>query len=447
VTRLRAAGLSILAPPFRVASYLFLIAAGEAQAQQAGGQHQHAEPGSGGQTLCLTCPSARESSGTSWQPDATPGHRHEMTFGRWQLRTHGQIALVRVSERGPRGDRAAFAPNHLALGASTRAWGGVVGVQSMWSIEPMMGPRGYPLLTQVGETSDGITPLIDRQHPHDLPMELAVTYARPIGSDRAFYLYVAAAGAPALGPPPFMHRASAVRLPTAPVTHHWFDSTHITFGVVTAGLVTSPRVKLEASAFRGREPDEQRWGLEAPRLDSFAARLSINPAPSLAVQVSAGVLNDAEQIHPDADVGRLTASAMYARQWTRVGVDATLAWGRNSRTTSLIPVPGGFFEFPGAVSQAVLAEATVRLASRHAAVGRVERARKDELFQIDDPRHNFLYPVTRATAGYVLDVVRQRRLTAAAGVAASWTRVSSDIRAEYGGPPVSGMVFLELRAH
>jgi hypothetical protein len=316
----------------------------------------------------------------------------------------------------------------------------------MWSLEPWMGPRGYPLLTQTGETADGVTPLVDRQHPHDFPMELAATYSRAVAADRAIYFYAAAAGAPALGPPPFMHRPSGSSLPVSPITHHWFDSTHITYGVLTAGFIPSRIAKLEASAFRGREPDEHRWGLEAPRLDSFSARLSVNPVRSVALQLSVGALNEPEQLHPEADVGRITASAMYARQWSRVNLDATLAWGRNRRTTSFIPVPGGVFLFPGAISHAVLAEATARVWSRHAFIGRVEYAQKDELFPIEDPRHNILYPITRTSAGYVLDIASVRALTFAAGAAASWVSVREDIQAEYGGPPVSPMFFLGVRS-
>jgi hypothetical protein len=58
-----------------------------------------------------------------------------------------------------------------------------------------------------------------------------------------------------------MHRASIMDSPEAPITHHWLDSTHITFGVVTAGVVVGDW-KLEASRFRGREPDESRFDIE-----------------------------------------------------------------------------------------------------------------------------------------------------------------------------------------
>src|SRR5687768_4862072 len=146
----------------------------------------------------------------------------------------------------------------------------------MVSLEPAtIGKRGYPLIGQTGETADGETPLIDRQHPHDLFMELAASYSLTLGPKSSAFLYAALPGEPALGPPAFMHRASGAELPESPLSHHWLDATHITFGVMTAGVVWD-RLKLEASAFRGQEPDEDRWDIEKPRLDSWSGRLTFN---------------------------------------------------------------------------------------------------------------------------------------------------------------------------
>ncbi|MCH3755866.1 hypothetical protein LZC13_09605, partial [Campylobacter coli] len=103
-----------------------------------------------------------------------------------------------------------------------------------------------------------------------------------IGGDATAFVYAAPVGEPALGPSAFMHRASARYLPMAPITHHWFDSTHITYGVVTAGYA-GPRLQIEASAFRGREPDEHRWDIETPRLDSWSVRGTWTPSPFWAV--------------------------------------------------------------------------------------------------------------------------------------------------------------------
>ena len=97
-----------------------------------------------------------------------------------------------------------------------------------------------------------------------------------ITTNVAWSLYLAPSGEPALGPVAFMHRTSAMDIPTAGLTHHWQDATHISFGVVTAGLFTR-RVKLEGSFFNGREPDEHRWNFDPIRLDSWSGRLTVNP--------------------------------------------------------------------------------------------------------------------------------------------------------------------------
>jgi hypothetical protein len=52
---------------------------------------------------------------------------------------------------------------------------GTLNLRAMLSPDPFMGKRGYPLLLAAGETADGTTHLVDRQHPHDLFMELSAS--------------------------------------------------------------------------------------------------------------------------------------------------------------------------------------------------------------------------------------------------------------------------------
>ena len=139
---------------------------------------------------------------------------------------------------------------------------------------------------------------------------------RRLGDGRSAFLYAGLPGEPAFGPPAFMHRPAAMMSPEAPITHHWLDSTHITFGVVTAGWVQG-RWKLEASQFTGREPDEDRYDIERPRMDSTALRASWNPGDEL---VAAGVLGRRREPRAaragggrGADVGE---RALRARRWT-----------------------------------------------------------------------------------------------------------------------------------
>ena len=116
------------------------------------------------------------------------------------------------------------------------------------SISPQPTPRELDLLLATGETADGVTHLVDRQHPHDLFMELSASYSFAHGEDETFFLYGGLPGEPALGPPAFLHRFSGMDNPEAPISHHWLDSTHITYGVVTAGFVYRGW-KLEGSIF------------------------------------------------------------------------------------------------------------------------------------------------------------------------------------------------------
>jgi len=275
-------------------------------------------------------PMQREASGTSWQPDNSAHDGLMKTSGSWTLMAHGVLNLVADHQSGPRGDDKVFAAGML-MGMAQRPLGnGTLQLKAMVSPDPLMGPRGYPLLLASGETANGLDRLTDRQHPHDFFMELSASASQNLGPGSSAFLYAALPGEPAFGPPAFQHREAIADSPEAPITHHWLDSTHISFGVVTAGL-TVGRAKLEVSRFNGREPDQHRWNIETGPLDSTAVRLSWNPTNSLALQGSWGHFVDPEQLEPGVDQKRLSASALYAREiapgWKLAG---TLAWGRKT---------------------------------------------------------------------------------------------------------------------
>jgi hypothetical protein len=150
------------------------------------------------------------------------------------------------------------------------------GFRAMVSLDPIIEQGyGYPLLFQSGEEFRS-EPMHDRQHPHDLVSELAVTFSHKLQRQPLSLSLCRLSGEPALGPPMYLHRVSGMNIPDAPIGHHWQDATHITFGVVTAGY-SFGEAKIEASAFNGREPDSNRWNFDKPRLNSFSARFSVNP--------------------------------------------------------------------------------------------------------------------------------------------------------------------------
>jgi hypothetical protein len=269
----------------------------------------------------------REASGTSWQPDAVPHDGFMDDLDGWSLMGHALLDAVYDSQSGPRGDTQWFASGWL-MGMARRDFdaGDTLNLRLMLSPEPFMGDSGYPLLLASGETANGKTPLIDRQHPHDLVMEMSASFSHALSQSDSVFIYGGYPGEPALGPPAFPHRASALDIPEAPITHHWLDSTHITFGVATLGYVHDGW-KLEVSQFTGREPDQQRFDFDQARFDSTSARLSWNPSENWSLQASWGYLKSPEQLTPLINETRLTASAQYFVPLGDGSLAATLAWG------------------------------------------------------------------------------------------------------------------------
>src|SRR6266702_3992338 len=314
----------------------------------------------------LGIPEARIGSGTSWLPDASPMHAAQVVLAAWTLMLHGVGFLQSDRQGGSRGSNQIGLVNWEMAAATRPLGGGQLQLRGMLSAEPWtIGSRGYPLLVQSGESYQG-APLHDRQHTHDLLMELAALYERPVAQHLGLSLYLAPVGEPAVGPVAFPHRPSAADDPLAPISHHWQDGTHITFGVVTAGVFTRS-VKLEASWFNGREPDENRTNLDyaGRRLDSYSARLTVNPDPRWSVSAWYGYLKSPEVLHPDESLHRYGVAALTTQALGRRGQWATaLILGAND--------PVGL----GGPSSSVVLESTLELGETNALFGRAEYVRK-----------------------------------------------------------------------
>jgi len=230
---------------------------------------------------------------------------------------------------GLRGDTDVGSQNWVMGMAHRRAGAGTLTLTGMMSLEPItVGGRGYAEIFQTGEAYQGLA-VTDRQHPHDLFGRLSAGWRVPIGRT-ALSLVAAPVGEAALGPVAFMHRASAADNPAAPLSHHVFDSTHIAHAVLLARVDRGP-VSVEASAFRGREPDEHRFDLDLGAPDSWSARLWIRPAEGFTLQLSHGRLNEPEQLEP-GDQQRTSASASWTRRNDRGFLAVTAAVGRVRRT-------------------------------------------------------------------------------------------------------------------
>jgi hypothetical protein len=376
-------------------------------------------------------PHTRESSGTSWQPESSPVEGAHFFKNDWNMMLHGYVFGIYDHQGGKRGDDKVFSTSMLMFMAERELSIGRLGYRSMYSLDPLMGKRGYPLLFQTGETYDGIHPLIDRQHPHDFFMEEAITYSLSLSDKSSLYGYFALPGEPALGPPAFMHRFSAMDNPEAPLGHHWLDSTHITFGVITLGYVFD-KFKIEASTFKGREPNENRWEMESPKLDSYSARLSFNPNNDLSFQVSYGYLDSPEQLEPNVDVRRITASAIYNKIFKDGNWQTTFAWGRNDKN-------------PGLDTNAFLLESAVKFMKDHTIFSRFEYVEKDELFEEGDPLAGKSYDVKKFSVGYVYDFLHWQGIDAGIGGTFDMYFVSDTLKEFYSRNPKSFMVFMRVK--
>jgi hypothetical protein len=372
----------------------------------------------------------RDASGTSWQPDSAPMEGVQDDLWGWSMMVHGYIYGVDDHQGGPRGGDKTFSESMLMAMAQNNLGRGTLTLRSMFSLDPFMGKGGYPLLLQTGETANGVTPLINRQHPHNFFMELAGIYSVPIQGDLSAFGYFGYPGEPALGPPAFMHRFSGVDDPAAPITHHWLDSTHVTFGVLTTGLVDGAW-KLEASLFNGREPDQFRWQFEPFTPDSVSARISWNPAPNWALQVSYGFLKSPEQLEPNVNQHRSTASASYNLPFDEGNWQTTIAWGRDADQS-------------GHTLDAFLVESAVSW-RQHTIFMRAENVQKDELFLSPSPLAGNIFRVGTVSLGYVYDIPIVEHLALGFGAMGTDYALPSAIDTFYGGGSISYMLFTRLK--
>ncbi len=391
--------------------------------------HHHHAPGEP-----LGIPDTRAGSGTAWQPDSTPMRGHHLAASPWTIMLHGALFAGYDRQSGDRGDSKWVAPGWAMAMEQRPAGGGFVTLRQMISTDPVtVGKNGAPLLLQTGESLDG-APIHDRQHPHDLFMELAAQYVRALSPAMGFEIYAAPAGEPALGPVAFPHRASAAFDPMAPLSHHWQDSTHISFGVLTLGWLF-PKVKVEGSWFNGREPDENRYDLDLRRLDSWSGRVSYNPASAWSLQASYGYLASPEALHPDTGVHRLTASAMYDTSWADGGhVAATAVYGRNDTSGDPTTSSG-------------LIEAAYEAPWRGTIFGRLEIVEKtgDDLV-LPAGLESEVFTLTCVTSGYRHRLIATSTVDFGIGAALSVNAIPSGLEPFYGSRhPAGGMVFLDLR--
>lgn len=383
----------------------------------------------------LNLPMSRNGSGTGWLPDSTPMYGYMIHGKKWMYMLHANI-FARYTKSdvfgvGSRGDEKLDAVNWF-MGMGQRKIGerGLFRFSAMMSLDPLFGGSGYPLLYQTGETWQG-KPLVDRQHPHDLFSELSIGYTHAITKNTDIFVYAGYPGEPALGSVAFMHRVSSLYGPDAPLSHHWNDGTHITFGVITAG-VRLGKFKLDISNFTGREPDEDRYNFDMPRFDSYSGRISFNPNPFWAFQISQGFVKGPEPLRPTEDVYRTTASAVYSKPLLAGNfLNVTALWGLNRSH--------------GAEHAALLEAAYV--IKRWSVFGRYEYVEKSvHELDLDETRfeHDAIFGVNALTLGLSFDAVRSKALRMAIGAQGSYYSADTRLNYTYGQNPMSAQVFLRI---
>lgn len=388
--------------------------------------------------LSKNLPMGRDGSGTSWLPDASPMYGVMLSNGKWSYMVHGNIAFrytkQDLGDKGSRGGHKFDAPNWF-MGMAQRPVGekGLLHFNLMMSLDPLTETGyGYPLLFQTGESWKGI-PLVDRQHPHDLFAEASASYAYALSDKTDLSIYVGYPGEPALGPVAFMHRPSAMADPDAPISHHWSDATHITFGVATIGFRFN-QFKIEGSSFTGREPDENRYNFDAPKFDSWSTRLDYNPTANWALQVSHGFIKSPEALNPTENVYRTTASAIYSLPFGDDNfLNATAVWGLNK-------TPGQDGD------NAALLEGDVRIKkfdfyTRYEFVQKTtEELNLNSIIYGDDS----IFGVNALTLGLNYDIAKLGPLNLALGGQLTYYAADSRLNSLYGSHPMGGEAFLRL---
>jgi hypothetical protein len=373
-------------------------------------------------------PSLHTGSGTAWEPASVPEHDWMLMRGGWELMAHGVIFTDYNQQGGPRGEGKAESVNWGMLMEQHRLGRGTILFRQMFSAESLTSPHpGFPELFQTGETYHG-EPLVDHQHPHNVFAELAALYTLPLSEKVSWELYGGPSAEPALGPVTFMHRTSAAELPLAPLSHHLQDSTHTSFGVVTTGFVID-RVKLEASAFNGHEPDEKRYTIQLAALDSWSVRGSVAPARNWTAQYSIGHLDHPEALEP-WNQWRETASVEYNHPLVSGDWATSLVWGRVHEIGTEIHLNG------------YVLESTLNFRHRDYVFTRLELVDKNELFP---PAVEPSYRIGAYSFGSTRDLVANRAWQLGLGADVTIYSKPASLDAAYGNYPVSFQIFLRMR--
>lgn len=368
-------------------------------------------------------PAYREGSGTSWQPDSSPMFMKMLpSFAGFEFGTMGTIQAGYVDAGGKRGDKGFFSNSMIMLMGRRELGGGILGLHFMTSLDPLLnGSHGVPNLFQNGFTVHGVS-IGDRKDPHNIFAELALSYSHPLSSALSGFIYGGPVGEPALGNVMYLHRTSGLEIPEAPISHDWFDGSHISFGVVTLGLVYRNKWKLEGSVFNSDEPGAVQYGIGRFVLNSASGRLSYNPTRDWSFSASYGYLKS------DVNQHRLALSAAYSH---------ALPHGDNLSATAYF---GANIVQGTADSNAWLAEATY-YHGKGQLFARFERVDKGELDAV--PTGN--YTINKLLFGYVHNLYSRDHFDYGLGAYAGVYSFPGTLNASYGNNPLTFGLFVRIR--
>ena len=203
---------------------------------------------------------------------------------------------------------------------------------------------------------------------------------------------------------------------------------------MTAGLVLD-RVKLEASRFNGREPDQKRYNIETAPLDSTALRAVVEPD---ARTLAAGELGEADRARAARARGRpaplVGERNLHAADRATAGGRRPLAWGRKT--------------IEGEPQDAFALETSLKRGA-WTLFGRGEITENNELSKpsmttMMGTREAFR--VGKASLGLARDVDLGGPFGLTVGALASVNVIPDGLRAEYGRQyPLGAMAFLRFR--
>ena len=366
-------------------------------------------------------------------PLAMPGMPMTMVM------VHGSSFFNQTFEEGARGQNAFAVPNMLMtdIGQSVGDHQ-YINLDFMGTIEKWSFPKaGYPELLQIGEQRDDGSPFIDDQHPHSSPimgLTLSDTISFGVGKNHA-KVWFAPRGESTDGPVAFMHRATGVVNPDAPLGHHiGQDVGHISSTVVGASIFVGDTT-IEASSFNGTEPDPMKVDLPIGALNSYAARLTEQFSRHFYAMASAAFVKSPDPNEPDLDHLWRYSASIYGETQIDEGwsLSETLIWGLINN-------------FDHSSSLNSFADEFLLRKDACSFWGRLEILQRtpSELAVINTDDMNRGRWVTAATFGYTHRLAEWG--DAELGLGGSLTKdfLPPEFESAYGGDPLTAKIFLHL---